>query len=458
MPREDEIVELLVDSEVEEFVDASELNDELYSADENQPESVEEAELNIEEEQDNLSDPILSILESGGPLFLIHKSHQHSDILPTVAADVMRGHPGLINLGVVAPMPRMSPTSLKRFFERMDAVPLRIADPEAFARPDSFGSTLAAQREDKPFVGQSARHWSYFTDPQQNGYTPTWVGDVLDAQRSVEATVLLTPGLWAEPHTPARSLEIMREQAEWARDRIGPSERLVVNLTVPATWITTPTLRNQLLDEIVDMDDNVFYMRVRWPLMGQAYGQIADRSILVGYAEVANVLEENDKALLLPNTGLTGWLALALGAHGFSTGIGSGERAFADTRVIKMKTAGPRPAPIRRIFCPDILHVIDAATAGRLESLGIGPCRCRFCRTQRGLPAGQWDKRLAGAHYLRHIADLTARISTHSRGRRVGARRIVRRASRVISDSSASVPLQGQNDPKHLELWADLLR
>lgn len=250
----------------------------------------------------------------------------------------------------------------------------------------------------------------------------------------------------------------MRQHAVWARNALAPGEHLAVNVTLPSSWLTTPSLRNRLLDEVIDMDDQVFYLRFRWPLLGQAYGQLLDETILGGYADVANVFEENDKVLVLPTSGLTGWVSLALGAHGFSTGIGSGERAFADTRVIKIPNRGPRPAPTRRTFSPAILHVTDETTAQLLDSLGPGSCLCRFCRTQRSLPANQWEKSLAGAHYLRRVADLTADISRHSRGRRVAARSVVRNARNFASASASSVPLSGANDPKHLEIWAGLLR
>ncbi|KLN71601.1 hypothetical protein [Rhodococcus qingshengii] len=453
MTNEDDLIEFVVDSVELDDLDASALDEDLAGASTSDDTAPE-----LDDEPDELEDPVSAALTPGVPLFLIHKSHQYAGILPRVLADIAQRHAGALHLGVVAPMPRMRPPALRTFLDGMSEAPLRIADPEAFARNDSFGPTLTAQRE-KPFVGPStASYWNYFTDPQVGGHTQAWVEEVLDAQRQAGATVLLTPGLWADPATPDASLAVMRQHAVWAHTALSPAEHLAVNMTIPANWLTTPSLRNRLLDEVIDMDDEVFYLRVRWPLLGQAYGQLVDEAILDGYAEVANVFEENDKVLILPNSGMTGWAALALGAHGFSTGIGSGERAFADTRVIRIKRTGPRPAATRRTFSTSILHVIDDDTAKLLDALGPGSCRCRFCRTQRRHPAGRWEKDLAGAHYLRRVADLTADISRHSRGRRVAARSVVRNARSFVTSSRASVPLSGTNDPKHLALWADLLR
>lgn len=458
MSQDDEnFVEFIVDSvELGSLDDEDELNYDLDSAEASlDADNADNMEIS---DTDEPLDAVSAALQPGAPLFLIHKSHQHAAILPAAAADIQGRHGGAIHVGVVASIPRTSPTALKRFFGRMSAVPVRIADPEAFARSDSLGPYIAAQRDDKPLVGVTGLHWKYFGDPQTAGRTASWVEDVLDAQRQAGASVLLTPGLWADPTNASAALAEAREQAAWARAALSPGEHLAVNMTLSAPWLTNTALRHKLLDQVLDMDDDVFYLRVRWPLMPQPYGQLLDPAILDGYVELANVFEENDKVLILPNTGLTGWAALAWGAHGFSTGIGSGERAFADTRVIKMKRTNPRPAPTRRTFVPDILHVTDVATRDQLDRFGSGHCRCKYCVSQRRLPAGQWSKELAGAHYLRLAAELTANISTNSRGRRAAARRIVRTASTHVTTASARIPLEGTNDPKHLPLWGDRLR
>jgi hypothetical protein len=458
-PDDDDLIQFLVDSaDLEDLDDASELDEDLGDAGDEDG-GADESDTVVDDEIGDTEDPVSAALRPGAPLLLLHRSHQHSKLLPTVISDASRRHAGALHIGVVASMPRMSPTGLRDFLSKTADAPVRIADPEAFARLDSFGPVLSGQRDGKPYVGLSTQpHWQYFTETQPSGGTDSWVRATLAAQRNAGATVLLTPGVWLDPATSAGSLDTMRQHAEWAQSALEPGEHLAVNITMPASWLTTPALRNRLLDEIVDMDHEVFYLRVRWPLMAQPYGQLLNPGILDGYVQVANVFEENDKVLLLPNTGLTGWVALAWGAHGFSTGIGSGERAFAETRVIKIKQSGPRPAPTHRTFAASVLHTTDVATAARLDAVpNAQPCTCRFCRTLRRLPSGQFSKELAGAHYLRRVADLTAATTTHSRGRRVATRQTIRSARRFISGDASVVPLTGVNDPKHLPLWADRL-
>jgi hypothetical protein len=451
MAKDDEDLELVVDSEdVEDEGEAAELDEELSE------EAADEDTLDLAADDDlEGDDSVADALQLGSPLFLVHRGHQYSTVLPAVLRSIARRHGDEMSLGVIAPLPRMSPENIHRFFDESD-VPIKIADPEAFARPDSFGRTLQAQ-QDRPFVGVTARHWDYFRATQPQGGTAEWVAQVLDAQRSVGATLLLTPGVWADPSTPADAIAVARQHVDWARNNVQADQHVAVNIMVTSPWLTTAALRERLLNELMDIDEDVVYLKVRWPLLAQPYGQLLDAALLDGYGEIANVFEENDKVLLLPNTGLTGWLALAWGAHGFSTGIGTGERAFADKRVIRIPRSRPRPIPTPRTFVPAIMHVTDFPTATLLDGLpNARPCQCPFCRRMRR--NGQFDKALAGGHYLRRVGDATAALGIGEGGRRVAARRIVRRARMFAAAATRTVPLVEGNDPRHLADWAARLR
>lgn len=405
-------------------------------------------------------DDVADALAAGPPLFLLHRGTQHAEVVPRVLADLARSVVPDIRLGVVASVPRTKPQALQQFFSACGSAPVRIADPEGFARADSFGPTLETQKGSGPYVGVTLQaQWPYFTRQLPTGVTKAWVGEVLDVQRVAGATLLLTPGMWADPASPQQAMTAMRQHADWARQQLQPDEHLAVNVTLPAAWLSNQRLLSLLLDEVVDMSELVFYMRVRWPLMPQPYGQLIDASVLDGYIEVANTFEDSDKTLILPNTSLTGWVALAWGAHGFSTGVGGGERAFADTRAIRIKRTGPRPAPITRTFATPILHTTDTTTAARLDALpNARACTCRYCVALRRLPAGQHDKALAGGHFLRAAGDLTAAVARNRRGRRSAARSAVASARRTVLRAANSVPLTDANEPRHLSLWADRLR
>ena len=396
-------------------------------------------------------------LQSGAPLFLVQRSHQHSSVIPAALNYIIAQHGEHLNTGVVLPIPRTRPAVASAFFRGTAAAPIQIADPECFARLDSYGTVLMEQKEGRPFAGPSlSGNWPYFTEVLPAGWTEDWVRRVLQTQRDLGATLLLTPGVWMDASDRTNSLRVMREGVSWARNSLSTHENLAVNITLSHSWLSTPMLRDALLSELLDMDEDILYIRVRWPLLAQPYGQLISPDILAGYVELSEVCAENDKFLILPNAGLTGWVSLAWGASGFSTGIGAGERSFSDTKVIKIKRTGPRPAPTNRTFRQQLLHVVDVTTDERLSLLSRQqPCGCPFCRAQ---PRGLWDKAQAGAHYLSSVASITAESTSHSRGARTGTRALVRNACQLLLDAANLVPMTGANDPKHLDIWMERLR
>jgi hypothetical protein len=59
---------------------------------------------------------------------------------------------------------------------------------------------------------------------------------------------------------------------------------------------------------------------VQWPSSAKAWAQPTDEDLLIGYRKLAQIADDEERRLLLPQTGLTGWLMLAWGASGFGTG------------------------------------------------------------------------------------------------------------------------------------------
>ncbi|MFJ7523840.1 hypothetical protein ACIQ1S_02830 [Streptomyces griseus] len=455
MKRTDDML-FVVDSQHANEQDAHSLDDDLFALDD-EPTATNGSETAVEPSDAEKLARARECLSVGSPLFIVQRSHQHSTVIPGALSYIRQEHPEGLNLGVSVPLPRTRPAGVSTFFKNTQMAPVQIADPECFARHDSYGPILMEQRDGQPYVGPStSKFWDFFTAELPSGWTHEWVARVIRVQRDVGATVLLTPGIWMDASDRMNSLRLMRESVTWARTEVQPHENLAVNITISHAWLSTPILRDALLAELLDMDEEIFYIRVRWPLLSQPYGQLVSADILDGYVELSDVCAENDKFLILPNTGMTGWVSLAWGASGFSTGIGSGERAFADTKVIKIKRTGPRPAPTNRTFRSGLLHVVDVTTDERLSALpGQRSCACDFCRSQ---PPGSWDKAQAGAHYLSAVAGLTADAALHGRGARAGTRALVRDAQSLYSSATNLVPLTGANDPKHLDLWLSKLR
>ncbi len=268
--------------------------------------------------------------------------------------------------------------------------PPLLAERDGPPRPDDPGKPLMPQR--------TTPLWDYWNRDLPSGPTAAWVEEVVDAQRQAGANLLLTPGVPLDQHVPAPALDQLEEHVAWARTSLEDGERLAVNITVEAPWLATPALRTRLLNMIVESDEDTWYVRVKWPFQ-QSYAQLVDGALLDGYRELSAVMEDEERALLLPTSGGTGWVSLAWGATGFGTGIGSAARGFTTGRPIRRKGPAIPPPPVLRAApapqrgeddggCPrphprlHHLHVhllLPAAAApelGRRAPRGALPARC----------------------------------------------------------------------------------
>src|SRR5690606_39417293 len=126
-----------------------------------------------------------------------------------------------------------------------------------------------------------------------------------------------------------RALDAAFDEATTALGMLSNGERLALNLTLPATWLTRPAARTLLLDQLLDHDQfHTWHIRVQLPSGPSPFQQPIDPDLLEGHRRLANLAEDEQRRLLLPQTGLTGWLQLAFGAIGFGAGpVRSGHAA-----------------------------------------------------------------------------------------------------------------------------------
>lgn len=385
------------------------------------------------------------LLAGDRPIFLLHRSYQGGTGFRALATAVMAAADRRLELGAVVTLPHHTPTEAQSILDEAAGYELRIADP-AFHEHESFGEALSrARRQRAPYlVGALPRR-----------PTDDVIDRILRVQRAAGATALLTPTGAVSAVEPERALaDAMRwVRATRAKD---PVEPLLVGLTLSRAWLADPALREILLNEIVDSAETNWYLRVRWGHLRPRHAQLGDAGLLRGYAVVADVLASEQKVLLLPQTGLTGWLMTGLGAAGFSVGTGGPEQAYAEPVVIRIK--GPRRPPVPRYFEPSLLHTVAGTTQANISrSASYTQCPCRYCDAMRSSSGAvdprRWQRDLAARHLVVSLAALQARLASSDRRR--AARRVVTAARGV---EQAAVPrLTGEDRPVHLDLWGDLL-
>lgn len=343
-------------------------------------------------------------------------------------------------------LPAMTANTAKSFMSNVDHVPLRIVDPELWRIPGSGWSEATALRA-------TAGAWTHLQSPQPDKVEAAWARTILDVQRDHGASVLLSPNGWVSEVNAAVALRNALKWVHQSRVIVGDTP-LWVNLTLDSRWLSDRTLRNILINEIVESNERDWYLRFYWPEVPTRYGQLLDESILSGYKILARDCALEDKRLYLPNTALTGWIATALGAAGFSTGQSWPEQAFARQKIIAIKREGPPPAPIPRIFDSTILHTMDYNEFVRIR--GLPDHKDYTTPFLEEIDADGHTPELAGLHYVASVGNLTARLD--DKRPNVVAFQRARKGRKFVDGLSVLDRLSGINRPLHLPLWMDLLK
>lgn len=377
-------------------------------------------------------------LAGGAPILLVHRPYRGWRAIPRLLSNIRQAVGPKIALGTVSKLAMFSEASHQEFHGSSRSAGIQIVDPEA-ARSDPrglrFPDTSPRQLTRAPYLASGAAI-----------NVPT----VLDMQRRRSANLLLTPGRALDASDPQLSLDQAFADGDEALTHLAPGERLALNLVMGASWLTRPRLHAALLAELLDQDQfDVWYLKVQWSSSLRSHTQPTSEELLRGYKRLAELAADEGRTLLLPQTGLTGWLMLAFGASGFGTGPGGGEQAFREE-----SGGGGNGAPqIERYFEAALLHTVERTSRPVIiTDPTYVQCTCPYCPS---LFAGTaWSHELAGLHQVHSVAQLTAAVAPPVRGGSHGAvRRTVQNAQRFAQHK----PLTGISEPRHLPVWGRVL-
>ncbi|MGA5559965.1 hypothetical protein ACPCUV_02080 [Streptomyces platensis] len=376
------------------------------------------------------------------PVYLVHRGGRQADFLPWVMGELHHKKGRSITIGAVANLPSARGEKLGSFFRQASVAALRIADPQCY-RLDEKVLRLPPSP-----IGKRAWGYAPYLSTTEDA---DWVLQVLEAQRGVGANLLLTPGRALDPDTPQKSLDAAFQEADEALALAERGERLALNLTLPSRWLSSEALRNRLLDQVLDQDQfDVLYIRVQWA-QAKAFAPTEDADLLMGIKRLSNLCADEGRSLLLPQTGITGWFALAHGATGYGLGVSGSEQSFAEY-AFRRGRKGQQQA--QRYFEKQMLHTVDSSAHDVVRSSrGYIDCSCAYC--PQLFENQTWSHALAALHHLYCMGELTAKVHEDStRGGRHGAvRRIVATARRWSSE----LPLGTSEVPRHLAAWDQAL-
>jgi hypothetical protein len=227
------------------------------------------------------------------------------------------------------------------------------------------------------------------------------------------------------------------------------SRTLLFGFEVTQTILTNDRARDAFLNDVVELPEGAIYLRTMLTMAPQGLRQVDNRALLDGLSTLVASLTENDRPVLLPQSGLKGWLMMAFGAQAFGAGFRGSMQ-----RCAPPGPTGGGPAPrLKWYFVPQLLGFVLAEELPALRRVpGFLDCSCTYCRT---MPpnARAFDHDAAGKHFLWWCANLVNEASTAPNAA-VAIRQRLANASRFARQvQQARVPLDDRSRPRHLEVW-----
>lgn len=377
-------------------------------------------------------------LTSGNPLMFVHRPHQRGVTIPRLMANVFSTTGGAVSLGAAVALPSGTLTAHKDWLDSCRVASVKIADPLGYQLDQNLLRVKAISSRSRGYMPYLAKD-------------PLDVDEVLQAQRDAGANLLLSPGRALDTSNAQPALDGVCAEADKALAALTGGERLALNLTLSEQWLSKPTLREALFDQLLDQQQfDVWYIRVQWSAGLRALHQPLNMELLQGYKRLAQLAQDDARVLLLPQTGLSGWLQLAFGATGFGAGPFGAGQAFKE----HAQGGGGGQEPIARYFEPSLLHSVERTVHDALSRQpSYVACTCPYCPALLAPSASGWNHELARLHHLHTMGRLAGLGATT--GRPLSA--AIRREVRAAKQTSANQPLAGISLPQHLPVWDQLL-
>ena len=389
-----------------------------------------------------LGAPLKRILGGQAPTFLTHRSYSNQSRLGEVFDELASTNKRALGLGIVAKLQDTTPKNNGQHLHGLERVPLRIADPEIYKRPESGWEDYKPKKVPTP--------WDYLRDVPSSP-NQAWVSAVIEHQLSAGATVALSATGWVSTAKPEAALTNAMAFVNASRTAIGTNP-MFVNLTMDFHWLADSDLRGILLHEMTESREKHWYLRFYWPIVTTRYGQLTDENILRGYKILCRAAALEGKRLFLPNSGLTGWLMTSFGATGFSTGTSWPEQAFARQRAMGGRKGQKPPPRTPRMFDRTLLHTLDYTTYGQMQEQPNH--RAYETSFSRELEVTGHTPEVAGLHYLTSVGNLQAKLA--KRPNIMASRAVGRGTSFIDSLDRLDRPFAA-NNPTHLGIWNQIL-
>ncbi len=369
---------------------------------------------------------------------IVHVGQQRDEVVAATLAG-LRGISGL-RFGGTAFLPKYKTSTAQ---EKLDIVgggcDYALADPQT-------------ERMEGPLEkrGYGRAHLLYLQREDPGASPGPFVDEVLTAQAQLGRHTVISPWLTHGHGVGQKHLRATRRFAmEAANHPLAKSCELLLGVAVAGGILADSNALDDFLDELVDWPDGPIYLRVVTST-SPSYEQLRDTNLLIGLRRLVESLTSNERIVLLPLSGLAGWLMMPFGARAFGTGISASLQRLGPPRG-----GGGGGDRLRWYFLPELLGFVLHDELRLFSSLpGYTVCGCPFCaQLPLDRAGGDWDFDTAGQHYLHCCGQLCASLSTAAQPRVQLQRRLGRAQSFWQMAQSAGVVVDSRSVPRHLAAW-----
>jgi hypothetical protein len=370
---------------------------------------------------------------------IAHQGEEARDVLVSFLNEVASATDWRV--GATVFLPRRKPSTILEVTSELDDISdFVIADPETHRMELPYDSR-----------GRARDDWRYLSESNPVVNRNRFVTRVLRAQVAVDRTVLVSPWL---THGTTPSNRNLRTTLAFARAADGhelvEDRTLLYGLAVTESVLASDTLRNTLIDEVVDLPQRPIYLRVLITAP-RSFMQYSNEQALKGLRALVEALHANGISTVLPQMGLVGWLMLPFGCPSFGTGIAGSLQRFVPP--------GGFGRPLEWYFCPSFLGFVLKSEVHQLRAVtGYIDCDCPFCPQLEFAPGGEWNRRLAGRHYLWWCARLANESVDASAPSPQGIRDRIATSQEFWGEvQQEGLLLDQRSEPLHLEVWSEVV-
>ena len=140
---------------------------------------------------------------------------------------------------------------------------------------------------------------------------------------------------------------------------------------VHESWLSDSSRRDELLARLTTHEDRTIYLLVR--TAQASFAPLSSAGVSTGYADVFNTLREAGSRVIVGSRDVSGLVLVALGAHGWSTGVSA---KLMNGPVHPEAPPGDSGRPKDRVYVPQLLNLITVDqyvvwSAGHAEAMTL---------------------------------------------------------------------------------------